>query len=116
MKFKSLKKSILEREKLESFYHSDKRILRYEFDSKFPDIFRCRYDLKEALYPIYRGATARFLLVSILPKPGRLTDIQSREVVFEMRAVRRSRILGNAQVPRVRSRAIGVFSYPSFSA
>ncbi|WP_032930535.1 hypothetical protein [Leptospira santarosai] len=34
----------------ESFYHSDKRILRYEFDSKFPDIFRCRYDLKEALY------------------------------------------------------------------
>ncbi|WP_036097755.1 hypothetical protein [Leptospira noguchii] len=35
---------------LESFYHSGKKVLRYQFGSKFPDILRCTYKLKEPLY------------------------------------------------------------------
>ncbi|WP_025182504.1 hypothetical protein [Leptospira interrogans] len=36
----------------ESFYHSGKKVLvlRYQFGSKFPDILRCTYKLKEPLY------------------------------------------------------------------
>ncbi|EMK13145.1 hypothetical protein [Leptospira kirschneri] len=34
----------------ESFYHSGKKVLRYQFGSNFPDILRCTYKLKEPLY------------------------------------------------------------------
>ncbi|EMY25022.1 hypothetical protein LEP1GSC115_2186 [Leptospira interrogans serovar Australis str. 200703203] len=34
----------------ESFYHSGKKFYVIQFGSKFPDILRCTYKLKEPLY------------------------------------------------------------------